>query len=354
MTILVIGAGPVGLMAALALANQNIPCRIVERRTTPSELSRAVGIIPETIEALLRLGAGEAILAEAMPLRKIEVSRAGKILMQLDNTGPVFRDRVIMGLPQNRTEEIMRDILAAKGVQVAYGVSVETLTTDDGRATVTFCDGSTEQYDWVIAADGVHSTARTQLGIAYPGIDLPGDWSIADVDVARDFDPEFVQIEAQGRGGNFLIVLPIEARRVRIVSSTPDALAALDRPIKIARVRRTGTFGISIRQAQTYRKGRVLLAGDAAHCHSPLGGKGMNLGMADAVAAVQAIVNGQVDSYSDQRHAAGRDVIMMTERARKVVASDALWARLLFSFVTGAISTLPLAHRQFMRALTSL
>ena len=92
----------------------------------------------------------------------------------------------------------------------------------------------------------------------------------------------------------------------RIVSSTPDALAALTEPMQIANARRTGTFTISIRQAVTYDKGRVLLAGDAAHCHSPVGGKGMNLEIADAVAAVTAIVDGTTSRYTEARHAHGK------------------------------------------------
>lgn len=354
MKTLVIGGGPTGLTAALELAAQNIKCRIVERRTEPSALSRAVGIIPPTIDALKRLGAGEPILAEAMPLRKIKLVRSGKALMRLDNTTPEFRDRVILGLPQNRTEEILRDALAEHGVHVEYGVSVEDTKTDDQSATVQFSDGSTETYDWVIAAEGTRSRTREQLGIAYPGIDLPGEWSIADVDVGGDFDPELVQLDVQGAGNSFLMILPIEARRARIVSSTPDALAVMNGSLKIENVRRTGKFQISIRQAETYSKGRVLLAGDAAHCHSPLGGKGMNLGMADAVAAATAIAMDQVDGYSAARHAAGAGVLKSTESARKIATSNSLAANALLWLVTQIVPSIPAAHRVFMRDLTEL
>lgn len=354
MKTLVIGGGPTGLTAALELAAHDIKCRIVERRTEPSMLSRAVGIIPSTIDALKPLGAGEAIVAEAMPLRKIELVRAGKTLMQLDNTTPEFSDRVILGLPQNRTEEILRDVLANLGVHVEYGVSVENTISDDQTATAKFSDGSTDSYDWVIAADGIGSRTREQLGIAYPGIDLPGEWSIADVDVAGDFDPELVQLDVQGPGNSFLMILPIEARRARIVSSTPDALAAMNQSLKIENVRRTGKFQISIRQAETYSKGRVLLAGDAAHCHSPLGGKGMNLGMADAVAAARAIATGQVEGYSAARHSAGADVLKATEAARKITTSNSPAAKALLWFVSRIVPLIPAAHRAFMRNLTQL
>lgn len=354
MKTLVIGGGPTGLTAALELATRNISCRLVERRTEPSVLSRAIGIVPSTIDALKRLGIGEAILAEAMPLRKIELVREGKALMRLDNTTPEFRNRVILGLPQNRTEDILRSALAERDVEVEYGVSVEAIKTDDQSATVQFSDGKTESYDWVIAADGIGSLAREQLGIAYPGIDLPGKWSIADVDVAGDFDPELVQLDVQGPGNSFLMILPIEARRARIVSSTPDALAAMNQSLEIETVRRRGEFQISIRQAETYSKGRVLLAGDAAHCHSPLGGKGMNLGMADAVAAATAIATGQVDNYSAARRIAGADVLKSTEVARKITTSNNPAVKALLWLVTRVVPSIPAAHRAFMRLLTQL
>ncbi len=354
MKVLVIGAGPTGLTAALELAAHGVNCRIVERRTEPSKLSRAVGIMPATIEALEPLGVAGAILSEAMPLRRIRLMRSGKTLMSLDNRSAEFRDNVIIGLPQNRTEEILRDELAARNVQVEYGLTVNGVTTDDQTATVRFSDNTTETYDWVIAADGIKSIARDQLGIAYPGLDLPGEWSIADVDVGGDFDPELVVLDIQAPGNNFSMVLPIESRRARIVSSTPDALAALTQPLEIDNVRRTGTFRISIRQAETYRKGRVLLAGDAAHCHSPVGGKGMNLGMADAVSAARAIINDQVDEYSEERHRIGVVILRMTEAARAMAMSNNPFAKAVIWVAAKAIHSLPVAHRTFMRLLTKI
>jgi 2-polyprenyl-6-methoxyphenol hydroxylase-like FAD-dependent oxidoreductase len=325
MKVLVIGAGPTGLTAALELAAHGVNCRIVERRTEPSKLSRAVGIMPATIKALEPLGVAGAILSEAMPLRRIRLMRSGKTLMSLDNRSAEFRDNVIIGLPQNRTEEILRDELAARNVQVEYGLTVNGVTTDDQTATVRFSDNTTETYDWVIAADGIKSIARDQLGIAYPGLD-----------------------------NNFSMVLPIESRRARIVSSTPDALAALTQPLEIDNVRRTGTFRISIRQAETYRKGRVLLAGDAAHCHSPVGGKGMNLGMADAVSAARAIINDQVDEYSEERHRIGVVILRMTEAARAMAMSNNPFAKAVIWVAAKAIHSLPVAHRTFMRLLTKI
>jgi len=150
------------------------------------------------------------------------------------------------------------------------------------------------------------------------------------------------------------MVLPIEPMRARIVSSTPDALAAMTEPLEIKDVRRAGTFTISIRQAVTYNKGRVLLAGDAAHCHSPVGGKGMNLGIADAVAAVTAIGNGTPGQYAEARHAHGKYVTRAPEFARKVITSNNPVVEALSTLVTGGIGQLPFMRQIFIRQLVHL
>ncbi|WP_196223442.1 NAD(P)/FAD-dependent oxidoreductase [Roseibium sp. RKSG952] len=354
MKTLIVGAGPTGLSAALQLASHGLSCRIVEQRTKASELSRAIGITPSTIDALRPLGAADAIIMEAMHLQKVDLYWGKKRLMQLDIGASGFKDQMILGLPQDRTEEILRETLAAKGVEVEYGVSVENIATDESTATVTFSDGTTESHDWVVAADGIHSKCRKSLGIGYPGYDLPEVWSIADVDLAEDFDSDRVNIQLHGRSGSVVITLPMEKHRVRVVSATPDALAALSAPLPIINIRRTATFTISVRQAESYVRGRVLLAGDAAHCHSPVGGRGMNLGIADAVAAGKAIAEGTVPEYSDARHREGKRILQKTEAARKLITSHAPWNKALVYAAAMAINSLPPARNAFLRSLTQL
>jgi 2-polyprenyl-6-methoxyphenol hydroxylase-like FAD-dependent oxidoreductase len=354
MEVLVVGAGPVGLTAALALRAHGIACRIVEKRDKPSVLSRAVGIMPETVRALDRLGAGDAIRAEGMMINRMTIKRGASVLMALDVSKGGLGSDVMIALPQNRTEEILRDALQERGVHPEYGVAVRDISTTDDIAKVKFADGSAEDFDWVIAADGVHSTVRQCLGIDYLGVDLPEEWSIADVDVAKPFDAEQAVIYVQGDGNVFGMVLPIEPNRARVVSSTDDALAALPEPLEIETVRRTASFDISIRQAETYKMGRVLLAGDAAHCHSPVGGKGMNLGIADAVAAANAITEGETDHYTQKRHAAGARVMAASESGRKTIVSNKFFIKAATTVATFLAGRIPFIGRMFMRNLTRL
>lgn len=352
--ILIIGAGPTGLSAALELAHAGLKPELVEKRAGPSEFSRAVGIIPVTRYNLRHAGVGDAILKESVPWRKFAFYRGNKTLLDLDLSGEVQPEECILGLPQDRTESLIRDALAGLGVETKYNTEAIKLETTDDLATVTFADGRVESYNWVIACDGKHSAMREQLGIAYDGHDLEETWSIADIDMSEDFDCERCRFWIQGEHGHIATCLPIEKRRARALASTPDALKAIPVDLGVTNVRRAGTFKISVRQAETYRKGRVLLAGDSAHCHSPVGGSGMNLGIDDAIAAAQAIINETTEFYSDERRPVGAKVLKLTEAARKKVSSESLADKMAFSVAMTAMQHVSALHGPLIRKLTAL
>lgn len=353
MKILIIGAGPTGLSAALGLAEKGIICEVVEKRDAPSALSRAVGIMPVTRNHLAPSGVADAILREGMPIRKFALNRGKKSLLDLDLSATLTPEQSMTALPQNRTESLIAEAAIARGVKIKYGVALTQIETTGQAAIVTFADGSCATYDWVIAADGKNSVVRTQLGIPYPGIDLPETWSIADVDVAEGFDSEQIKLWAQGANGLFILALPIERQRMRMASSTDDCLRDAPEKPDVRNIRRTGTFRISVRQAETYRQDRVLLAGDAAHCHSPVGGRGMNLGIDDGFAVAHCLAEGTVDSYSADRHAFGEAVIKKTERMRKMLTSQSLFNRTVLNIATGLVGRSKRAQRMFLKALTT-
>ena len=325
----------------------------MERRSEPSKLSRAVGILPETIAKLDHCGIGEAIRNEGMSYRRIKFFRGDKCLFNLDFSGDEYAHRVITGLPQNRTEELLREGFERYGGIVEFGKELVSISQDDDGVSVGFSDLENRDYDWVIAADGTRSIVREALGIAYVGYDLADEWSVADVDL-EDWDSECFTAWIQEGSGEFVFILPIEENRVRIAASTSDAIATIPVPLKITNIRRTGVYKIAVRQAETYCKGRVLLAGDAAHCHSPVGGRGMNLGIDDAIAAANAIIENTTETYSLRRHEIGRGILKLSESGRKMVCSRSWIVKICTTVTMAVIQRLPFLHGTLLKRLTSL
>ena len=283
---------------------------MIEKRPGPSQLSRAVGILPPSMEILRPSGVADRIDAEAVRFSDLRLHRGTRHFATLPLN---FDDRSrLWGLAQDRTETHLREAFVRMGGEIRYGTGFEGLTHVDGGVEVQTSDG-TRFYDRVIGADGVRSAVRAALGIPYAGYDLPGQWSIADVDSSDWRHPtSFQGFILPGDG--VAIVVPLEAERFRVISSRPDALAALPVRMNVSNVRRSGSFTISVRQAQRYRMGQVYLAGDAAHCHSPAGGRGMNLGIADAADLAARIVSGQEDGYAALEVRAGFDQTGLRER----------------------------------------
>lgn len=348
-TVTVIGAGPTGLTAAVELARLGAKVRIFEKRDGASNLSRAVGITPGSIELLTPCGAGPAIEAEAIRFEGLTMHRGDHPLLSL----PLNFDArsSLHGLPQDRTEAHLIDALARYGVQVEYNRELTNLHIEADRVTACFGRHIEVSSKYLIGADGAHSRVRTTLGIHFLGHDLPGRWSIADVHSASW--PHKTRFSGYLLPqGHVCVVVPMAPDRYRVIADADDALKALPVKMQVDEVHRTGSFTIQVRQAEQYRKGSVFLAGDAAHVHSPVGGRGMNLGIADAADLARRIMDGTTQGYDEARYAEGEHVIQISERGRRMLQSKGAAKTALFATMS-VISHTPPAQRAIVHQLLS-
>ncbi len=355
-TILIIGAGPTGLTAALQFAKNGITPTIVEKRASASTLSRAIGIMPRSLKKLGK-NITEKIMEESMPFFRINMNIDSKPAMNLNLQGKIKETEVLTGLPQDRTEEIIKEELKTFGTQIKYGTAVTDIKTNDDFAEVWFNDEkASKKFDWVIACDGVNSTVRNKLNIDYPGFDLENDWSIADVELngqSYDYAANNVWMKI-GKNYDAVVSLPIGQNRVRMISTTEDCLKTIPIDLDIRKTHRKGNFKVSIRQIENYKKGRVLFAGDSAHCHSPVGGKGMNLGIDDAVAAVNSILQGTTATYSKGRHVVGAKVLNGSEILRKMIMSKNPILKYLMKTMFGFVNSSTFLQKKAMRRISQL
>ena len=349
---LIVGAGPTGLTAAIELARRGHPLRLIEQRDAPSPLSRAVGILPNSMDILGPSGAADSLRAEAVQFSgfTFHIGARPKFALDFPMDDPAAR---ILGLAQNRTEYHLAQALARYGGTVDYGVRFERLTQHDDHITAHLSDGSADRYARVIGADGTGSAVRAAVDLPFEGYEVPGDWSIADVESADWPTPTRFQGYLL-EGGDICIVAPLGATRFRVIASRKDALAALPVAMNVDQLHRADSFRIPVRAAPHFQRGRVFLAGDAAHCHSPVGGRGMNLGIADAAELAARIDAGTVAGYEAARRPKAHQVITTTERIRRTLQGDRPLLRGLAMTGMSFASHLPFARHRIARRIAKL
>lgn len=349
--ILIVGAGPTGLTAAAELARHGILAEVIDKRGSASGFSRAVGILPQSTELLEPSGIASQIASEAVHAARLRLYDESNPFAMVPLETVAGDNRKLLALPQDRTEVILRKYFEKQGGKVRYGTGLTDIRPAGKKVEATLKGGETRLYDFVIAADGVHSTIRIRLGLAFPGYELDDDWSIADVDLEHLEEPDTFTICLLAKG-RVAIMIPIGERRVRIIATAPEALTVFPLPLKIRNVRRAGSFRISVRNMDQYRHGRIFFAGDAAHTHSPVGGRGMNTGIADAAELAGRLADGTWENYGPGRREAAAGAIALSERGRKTVTGQGKLARFVFRTVFRIVSVAsPLRRRLVSRLI---
>jgi 2-polyprenyl-6-methoxyphenol hydroxylase-like FAD-dependent oxidoreductase len=337
--LLVVGAGPVGLTMAAEAARFGLSVRIIDKAPQPTTTSKALVLWSRTLELIDRMGCTQGFLDAGIQAHRSAIRHGRTVLgqAQFDDVPSVYNYGLM--IPQRDTERLMAAHLGSYGVTVEREVELTGFSAEPDHvdATLRHPDGRTEtvQADWLVGCDGAHSTVRHALGLAFDGKPQGDDWILGDVRLEGDGAPPADEVAVYLHRDGLFVVFPIPGGRSRVVGTVGKAETAHPRPdptldeIQALVDGRTAggfravdpvwlsSFRVHERKVSDYRRGRVFLAGDAAHIHSPAGGQGMNTGMQDAInlawklamvtqgAAVPALL----DSYSPERSAVG-DIVL--------------------------------------------
>ncbi|HWM73693.1 MAG TPA: FAD-dependent monooxygenase [Nocardioides sp.] len=365
--VLVVGAGPVGLVAACELARRGVDVRVVDRLAAPTTESRALLVHARSLEMLNLMGVADRLLETGVRTRRMTMYADGRELVGVDF------DRVRSPYPfslttaQTETERVLGERLRELGVDVERGVELTALDQDSEsvRATLRHPDGSVESaaVGWVVGADGGHSAVRGLVGTRLEGSFVGERFMLGDVEASHDLDPASMYTYFAPQGP--LLAFPMRGSRLRLICQLRNGTHApsIEGLQSIVDERAGGIalqsahwlteFEIHHAQVPEYRHGRVFLMGDAAHVHSPAGGQGMNTGMQDAhnlawklaVAIRAGGGDGLLDSYHAERHPVAAQVIKMTTQMTTVGTLDGAVARRLRNTAMHAAAGLaPVRH----------
>ncbi|MCS5496104.1 FAD-dependent monooxygenase [Cnuibacter physcomitrellae] len=319
--VVIVGAGPTGMMLAGELALAGVEALVLERREDGQlEGSRAGGIHSRTIEILDQRGIVGPFLDEGTT---VQTARFGATTLDISDFPT--RHPYGLGLWQNRIEPLLASWVSSLGVRTVHGVTVTGIVQDEAGVTVALNSGEELRPRWVVGADGGRSAVRKAAGIGFPGVEASSSTLIAEVSIGDGVTAPvgLLQDEAGNHG-----MTPLGGGTYRVVTSERElvgggAPATLDDLRASLTAAYGNDFGVhsptwvsrftdATRQASEYRAGRILVAGDAAHVHYPAGGQGIGLGIQDAVNLgwkLAAVVRGDappalLDTYHSERHAA--------------------------------------------------
>lgn len=380
--LLIVGAGPVGLTMALACSRYGVSYRIIDRLPAPSGLSKALAIWSAALEMLDVLGVADTFVKRAIHGRGVRISRGKRVLIEvpagykLDSPFPAM-----LLLPQAETEKILTEALIAKGVKIERGVELVSLEQSPVSVKAGFQsngrDSGTELFRWVVACDGAHSKIRHLLGAGFQGTALEETFVLCDAEIEGDIEADFAHLFWSADG--LLAIFPVKKNVWRVIATRPgDSLGDTDPELPELQgcldVRGPGgwilrnptwlsKFRVSERKAASYQDGRVFLAGDAAHIHSPAGGQGMNTGMQDAFNlawkfALIASGHGRedllLDTYHDERSPVAEKVLRDSGRMIRSGFQKNPLARFLRDGIVRAASHSGSIKQKIVRELSGL
>lgn len=376
--VLIVGAGPTGLALATALQAAGIDHQIIDGRPEGANTSRAAVIHAQTLEMLEPLGIVPQLEMEGLSLSRFTLRDRDTPLIELSFDQLPSKYRHILMLPQNRTESILTSRLQALGGVVRRNVAALKASQETDYVTVRTRAGQGEeeiQARFVVGADGMHSTMRQATSIDFEGAaygesfvlaDVRMDWPLGPTEVSLSFSPAGLVVIAPLPDGSFRIVATMddapEVPTVDDVQKLLDERGPKISPARVTEVAWGSRFRVHHRLASSYRDGRILLMGDAAHVHSPAGGQGMNTGLVDAMVLAKALVavvgDGApltvLDQYALLRRPAASEVLELASRLTKIATIRSVVLRKVRNLVLRLLGRIPAFKRKLALQLSGI
>ncbi len=351
---LIVGAGPTGLMTACQLARFGIDFRIIDSKSGPTRESRALVVQARTMEVYQQLGIAKRAMDEGyvMPAMNIHVNGERRVRVPLGEIGEGLSSfPFLLVLEQSRNEQILLDRLIALGGKVEWSTPFVSLEqrSDGATATVQQQDDTEETINaqWIVAADGASSPIRHALNMPFGGGTYNERFYVADLDIEGDILHTEGGIYFAKEG--FALILPLDgASHFRMVGIVPNSITAeapsfddiktdlapiFRKSLKFGEPNWFTSYTVHHRCVKSFRSGQVLLAGDAAHIHSPAGGQGMNTGLLDAhnlAWKLALVTQGQasetlIDTYNEERLPFAHRLLDTTDRGFRAAMSQDFW-----------------------------
>jgi 2-polyprenyl-6-methoxyphenol hydroxylase-like FAD-dependent oxidoreductase len=355
--VLIVGAGPTGLVLAIALARRGVMVRIIDKNSAPGQASRAMAVHARTLEFYRQLGFADAVVNQGIQIDAIHLREHGQDIAELplkDIGAGLSPYPFVLSFPQDDHERLLVAQLEAEGVHVEWNTELESFTQDEwGVRAVLEHDGDriTCSSAYLCGCDGGRSRVRESLRLDFSGGTYNHLYYVADVQTEGPPNQDLV---AHLGAHTFALMLPVRSRSMqRLIGIMPDDAPPTPdfesvRPaletllgIRVEQVNWFSTYRVHHRVAAHFRVNRCFIAGDAAHIHSPAGGQGMNTGIGDAINLawkLAHVLQGRadaalLDTYEAERIIFARKLVTTTDRAFQLIVAQGAGGQLLRSWL---------------------
>lgn len=375
--VLVVGAGPTGLALAIQLARYEVPVRIIDALEQPAAESRAIGIQARTLELFQRMDVVASFLERGIRYRQISAYSERKLIVHETLEEIRSQYNYVLAIPQTETEAILTERLRSLSVNIERGVRLVHLEQDEARVRVHLRgpEGETSaEFAYVVGCDGAHSTLRHILDVPFTGAQISDSFALADLRIDSDLPRDGISVYLAA--GHIAAVFPLPGDVTRVIiereggfEGTPSlddfrsalylggvAARGYEEPVWISQ------FTINQRRVASVAKGRVFLAGDAAHIHSPVGAQGMNTGIQDvenlawklALTYRHGALETLLASYAIEREAVAARLLRFTGSFTKVVATRNPAMRAVRDRLAAFATSIPAVTDRFRDAIAEL